>query len=115
MQRDSGRPEPALGIPAPAPVALESTLTRLRGALSRATLERILTRSAAVFGLVLSLQAIPVVTGSTRYIDPVWLNTEPLVLLAALLLVLAAAIVQRGVRVMMTIFALVYFIAFVIW
>ncbi|MCU1478510.1 MAG: hypothetical protein JWQ64_3203 [Subtercola sp.] len=100
---------------AAAPVELESTLSRLRGALSRSTVERILTRAAAVFGLLLSLQAIPVVTASTSYINPVWLNIEPLVLLVVLLLVVLAAVLQRGVRVMMTVFSLLYFVAFAVW
>ncbi|GGF13748.1 hypothetical protein GCM10011399_04530 [Subtercola lobariae] len=99
----------------PAPAELASTLDRLRGALSRSTVERILTRAAAVFGLVLSLQAIPVIASSTTYVDPVWLSVEPEVLLAVLLLVVLAAVLKRGVRVMMTVFALLYFVAFAIW
>jgi signal transduction histidine kinase len=98
-----------------APAELESTLSRLRGALSRSTVERILTRAAAVFGLLLSLQAIPVVTASTNYIYPVWLDIEPLVLLAVLLLVVLAAVLQRGVRVTMTVFSLLYLVAFALW
>ena len=106
---------PAATAAATGPAQLASTLDRLRGALSRSTVERILTRAAAVFGLVLSLQAIPVIATSAGYIYPGWLGSEPEVLLIILLLVLLAAILQRGVRVMMTVFALVYFIAFVLW
>ncbi|MEF2977718.1 sensor histidine kinase [Subtercola sp. YIM 133946] len=101
--------------PTAVPAELESTLTRLRGALSRSTVERILTRAAAVFGLLFSLQAIPLVTASQSYVDPVWLEFEPGILLLSLVVVVIAAILQRGVRASMIAFAALYFVAFVCW
>ncbi|MCU1481048.1 MAG: hypothetical protein JWQ19_1834 [Subtercola sp.] len=106
---------PATAAEPGAAADLESTLSRLRGALSRSTVERVMTRAAAVFGLLLSLQAIPVVTGSSRYVGADWLNTESIVALGALLLVVVAAIAQRFVRTAMLIFCGLYLAAFIAW
>jgi signal transduction histidine kinase len=95
------------------------TPLRLRGAISRARVERILTRAAAIFALVFALQTIPAVSASSVYLHDGFALALALVLFGLLFVVMVLAALNRGgphpAKVAMGIFTVVYTVALALW
>ncbi|PPF82141.1 hypothetical protein C5B96_09260 [Subtercola sp. Z020] len=95
------------------------TPLRLRGAISRARVERILTRAAAIFALVFAVQTIPAVSASSVYLHDGFALAIALVLFGLLFVVMVLAALNRGgprpAKVVMGIFTVVYTVALALW
>ncbi|CAN5268848.1 hypothetical protein BH09ACT6_BH09ACT6_25270 [soil metagenome] len=105
---------PGSAIPA-STTGMESTLHRLRGAISRSSIDIIMTRVTALFGLLFAVQSIPAVNESSRYLYLGWAIAVPVVLFVLLFLVVVAAALKRGVSLFMSAFAVAYLIALALW
>ena len=68
-------------------------------------------RAAALFALIFAAQSIAAAFESARFVYPVWAVSVPSVFFALLLLVVIASVVNRGVTLLMSAFALCYPIA----
>ncbi|QWT25010.1 hypothetical protein KPL76_06585 [Subtercola sp. PAMC28395] len=86
-------------------------MNRLRGAISRSSVDLIMVRAAALFALLFAAQSIVAAVQSASFLYPVWAVSVPSVLFALLLLVVVASVINRGVTLLMTAFALVYLVA----
>ncbi|RFA22613.1 sensor histidine kinase [Subtercola boreus] len=99
--------------------AIESTLMRLRGAISRARVERILTQASALFCLVFAVQTIPSVAASSVYLHPTYAAVIVIVLYGLMFVILVTSVVFRRrlaiTHIAMSIFTVVYLLALAFW
>ncbi|MEL0626245.1 ATP-binding protein [Salinibacterium amurskyense] len=94
----------------PAPTAKQP-----RNPISRKQVERVISRSVAVIGLVFGAQTLPWLLGQTGEAQPWWLLTFVPALFGLLIVVVVASFANRAVRAMHGTFAVVYFMALVSW
>lgn len=98
-----------------APAAPPAAPNQSRNPISRARFEVIASRSVAAFGVVFGLQAVPgAMAGLPYLVRPAGYLIE-IVMLVILLVVLASAILQKGVRFVMGASAVVFFVIVVTW
>lgn len=83
--------------------------------LSRARIERLFSRVVAVFGVVFAVQIIPGLTDAVRLLAEPWTLVSACVLLATMVWVVVAALVQRAVAVSMGTAAIVYVLSLLTW
>ncbi|HWR86266.1 MAG TPA: ATP-binding protein [Rhodoglobus sp.] len=86
-----------------------------RNPISRRQVERVLSRSVAVFGIVFGAQTVPWLLGQLDEADPVWLWTSVAVLFGSLVVVAVLAFANRWVRRSQGFFALAYLAALATW
>jgi signal transduction histidine kinase len=87
-----------------------------RNPISRKQVERVLSRSVAVFGLVFGgAQSFPAMLTQTDEAYPFWLLSVVPALYATLVVIFIASLTQRAVKFTMGLFAVVYFVALVTW
>lgn len=87
-----------------------------RNPISRKQVERVLSRSVAVFGLVFGgVQSVPAMLDQIAAPYPVWLYTVVPTLYGTLVIIFIASVAQRAIRVTMGLFTVVYAIALVTW
>lgn len=98
----------------PAPL-IPPLLRTARSPISRARVERVLSRSSAAFGLVFGVQAVPFVLQQMDEAHPVWLWVTVPALGFGLIAVMITALLQRWVYVTQGAFAVVYLVALISW
>jgi len=87
-----------------------------RNPISRKQVERVLSRSVAVFGLVFGgVQSVPAMLDQVAAPYPVWLYTVVPALYGTLVIIFIASVAQRAIRLTMGLFTVVYAIALVTW
>ena len=87
-----------------------------RNPISRKQVERVLSRSVAVFGLVFGgVQSVPAMLDQIAAPYPVWLYTVVPALYGTLVIIFIASVAQRAIRLTMGLFTVVYAIALVTW
>ncbi|WP_339619569.1 ATP-binding protein [uncultured Salinibacterium sp.] len=94
----------------PAPTAKQP-----RNPISRKQVERVISRSVAVIGLVFGAQTVPWLLGQLYESQPWWLITVVPVLFGLLIVVVIASFANRAVRALHGTFAVAYFLALVSW
>ncbi|TIH37788.1 sensor histidine kinase [Subtercola vilae] len=120
------RPSPGHPAPAPAPPPApagpaqpaqpaQPPLLRLRSALTRSSVETIVSRSSAGFAVLFAMPALPSIAASWGWLPLGWAVGFVLVVFVQLMVILVAAIARRGVRASMAFFALSYPILLVLW
>ncbi|RFA15231.1 hypothetical protein B7R21_04165 [Subtercola boreus] len=91
----------------------------LRGAISRARVESILARAAAVFALLFAVQTLPAVGVSSQYLSLPFAISIAVVLFGLLLVILVTAAVNgaktKPTHIAMGIFTVVYTIVLALW
>ena len=86
-----------------------------RNPISRKQVEKVISRSVAVFGVVFGAQTIPWLLGQLDESQPVWLWVVVPALFGMLLVVAVASIVQIGVRQTQGTFAILYLLSLITW
>jgi signal transduction histidine kinase len=86
-----------------------------RNPISRRQVERVLSRSVAVFGLVFGAQTVPWLLGQTDEAQPGWLLVVCVTLFGLLVLAAVSAFTGFAVRVVQGAFALAYLAALASW
>ena len=86
-----------------------------RSPLSRKQVERVVSRSVAVFGVVFGAQTVPWLIGQWRESNELWLLIVVPVLFGALLFALVMSFANRLVRFSQGLFAILYLIALLTW
>jgi len=86
-----------------------------RNPISLRQVEKVMSRSVAVFGVVFGAQTIPWLLGQADEAEPGWLWTVSIALFGTLILVLVLSIAQVKVRFAHGMFAVVYFVSLVSW
>src|ERR1041384_4313542 len=82
-----------------------------RNPISRRQVDRVLSRSVGVFGIVFGAQTVPWLLGQLDEADPAWLWTTVVVLFGSLVAAAVLAFAQRWVRRSQGVFALAYLAA----
>ncbi|SKA93694.1 Signal transduction histidine kinase [Agreia bicolorata] len=90
-------------------------LNRARGSISRARIEKVMSRTAGIFGIVFALQALPGLLASGDYLSPAWAIAMPVVLFVGMLAVLITSIIARGVVVAAGVVATAFVLSLVLW
>lgn len=100
-----------LRVPPPVPQSRQP-----RNPISRKQVDRVVSRSVAVFGLVFGgVQSLPAMLTQTDEAYPGWLWTVVLALYVPLVVILILAFLDRWVRPAMGMFAAIYLAALVTW
>ena len=86
-----------------------------RNPISRRQVERVISRSVAVFGIVFGAQTIPWLLGQWDEAQPIWLWIVVPALFGSLAMVLVLSIAQVKVRAAHGLFAIVYLVSLVTW
>ncbi|CAN5281028.1 hypothetical protein BH09ACT5_BH09ACT5_23800 [soil metagenome] len=86
-----------------------------RNPISRKQVEKVMSRSIAVFGIVFGAQTIPWLLGQLDEAQPVWLWIVVPVLFGTLVVALVLAIIQVWVQQVQGVFAIFYLLALVTW
>ena len=86
-----------------------------RNPISRKQVERVFSRSVAVFGIVFGAQTVPWLLGQLDEAQPVWLWVIIPALFGTLLVALVFAIAQVWVRQIQGVFAVLYVLALATW
>ncbi|MBH0008719.1 sensor histidine kinase [Salinibacterium sp. SWN1162] len=100
----------SLATARPAPTAKQP-----RNPISRKQVERVISRSVAVIGVVFGAQTVPWLLGQTAEAQPWWLLSVVPALFGLLIVVVVASFANRAVRAMHGTFAVVYFLALISW
>lgn len=98
----------------PAPLT-PPLLRTARLPISRARVERVLTRSSAAFGLVFGVQAVPFILQQLDEAQPVWLWVMVPALGLGLVAVMVTALLQRWAYQTQGAFAVIYLVALISW
>ncbi|CAN5314891.1 ATP-binding protein [soil metagenome] len=86
-----------------------------RNPISRKQVEKVISRSVAVFGIVFGAQTIPWLLGQLDEAEPIWLWIVVPALFGTLVVALVLAIAQVWVRRIQGSFAVLYLLALVTW
>ena len=86
-----------------------------RNPISRKQVEKVISRSVAVFGIVFGAQTVPWLLGQIDEAEPVWLWVVVPALFGTLVVALVLSIAQVWVRPIQGIFAVLYLLALVTW
>ncbi|MDH6181742.1 signal transduction histidine kinase [Microbacteriaceae bacterium SG_E_30_P1] len=86
-----------------------------RNPISSKQIEKVISRSVAVFGLVFAAQTVPWLLGQTDEAYPIWLWTVVPLLAGLLIVVNVASFAQRWVRPAHGTFAIVYLLVLASW
>ena len=86
-----------------------------RNPISRKQVEKVMSRSVAVFGLVFGAQTIPWLLGQAKYAEPLWLWIVVPLLFGTLVVVLVLSVAQVWVRQGQGVFAVLYLGALITW
>jgi signal transduction histidine kinase len=96
-------------------VASSGILNRMRGSISRARIESVVSRATGICGFVFALQSLPAVVKSGAYLTPAWAVALPAVVFTSILVVVVASILGRGVIAAAGLMATVFVLALVLW
>lgn len=103
-------------MPADAPaVRTLPQVKQPRNPISGKQVEKVLSRSVAVFGLVFGAQSIPFLLGQLNDAYPLYLAIAVPAIFGSLILALVASIIERWVRTAHGVAALIYVVALVTW
>lgn len=86
-----------------------------RNPISRKQVERVISRSVAVIGLVFGAQTVPWLMGQMDEAQPWWLSVFVPALFGLLVLIVVLSFANRGVQAVHGTFAVVYFLALLTW
>lgn len=86
-----------------------------RNPLSRKQVEKVISRSVAVFGIVFGAQTVPWLLGQLDEAQPLWLWIVVPALFGTLVVALVLSIAQVWVRPIQGIFALLYLVSLITW
>ena len=86
-----------------------------RNPISRKQVEKVISRSVAVFGIVFGAQTVPWLLGQLDEAEPIWLWIVVPALFGTLVVALVLSIAQVWVRPIQGIFAVLYLLALVTW
>jgi two-component sensor histidine kinase len=86
-----------------------------RNPISRKQVEKVISRSVAVFGIVFGAQTIPWLLGQLDEAQPVWLWFVVPALFGTLVVALVLAIAEVWVRQIQGIFAILYLVSIITW
>ncbi len=101
----------ALRVPPPVPQSKQP-----RNPISRKQVDRVVSRSVGVFGLVFGgVQSLPAMLGQTDEAYPLWLWIVVPALYGTLVVIFVLSFVGRGVRESTGLFAVIYLLALVTW
>ncbi|MBH0023529.1 sensor histidine kinase [Salinibacterium sp. SWN248] len=100
----------SLAVARPAPTAKQP-----RNPISRKQVERVISRSVAVIGLVFGAQTLPWLLAQTSEAQPWWLLIFVPALFGMLIVVVVASFANKAVRAAHGTFAVIYFLALLSW
>lgn len=83
--------------------------------ISVASLEVVIARAVALFGILFGVQTLPAALGQRALIDPVWWTVMVVAFYGALLASGVASVVRRGTRLANTAIAVVFLLTLVFW
>jgi len=86
-----------------------------RNPISRKQVEKVISRSVGVFGIVFGAQSIPWLLGQLDEAQPAWLWTVVIALYGTLVVALVLSILQVGVKASQGTFAVLYLASLVTW
>ncbi|WP_374947135.1 sensor histidine kinase [Agreia sp.] len=98
--------------PASAPSGI---LNRMRGSISRARIETVMSRTAGIVGFIFAVQSLPAVIDAGAYVTPAWAAALPAVVFAGILAVVVTSIIGRGVALAAGVMATVFVLSLVLW
>ncbi|PWB96003.1 sensor histidine kinase [Salinibacterium hongtaonis] len=99
-----------------APVTPPPVSTRsVRRPISRASLEIVIARAVAVFGLLFGAQSLPTALAQRDLIDTAWWFSTVVTVYGLLVISLVASLIKRGAEIINAIFAFVFLIILVSW
>lgn len=88
---------------------------QLRRPFSLASLEVVIARAVALFGLLFGAQALPLALGQREYIDPVWWLVVVVAIYGSLVANVIAAVLRRGTRYTNSAIAILFLLALLLW
>lgn len=98
------------------PAAPPTTSGRaVRRPISRASLEIVIARAVAVFGLLFGAQSLPTALSQRELIEPAWWFGTVAAIYGLLVISLIASLIKRGAEVINAIFAFVFLMVLVSW
>ena len=86
-----------------------------RNPISRKQVEKVISRSVAVFGIVFGAQTVPWLLAQAQDAEPLWLWVVVPALFGTLLVALVLAIAQVWVRQIQGVFAIFYLVSIITW
>lgn len=110
--RAAARPAADETRPASAPTGI---LNRVRGSISRARIETVVSRVTGIFGFVFALQSLAAVIDAGAYVAPAWAVAMPAIVFAGILAVVVTSIIGRGVATAAGVMATVFVLCLVLW